>query len=45
MEVFRRDDYFAVVGTLHDERPWATGATVRATSTSWTWAWWSGCPT
>jgi Protein of unknown function (DUF2889) len=25
MEVFRRDDYFAVVGTLHDERPWADG--------------------
>ena len=25
MEVFRRGDYFAVVGTLHDERPWAGG--------------------
>ena len=25
MEVFRRADYFAVVGTLHDERPWADG--------------------
>jgi hypothetical protein len=25
MEVFQRDDYFAVVGTLHDERPWAGG--------------------
>jgi hypothetical protein len=25
MEVFLRDDYFAVVGTLHDERPWAGG--------------------
>ena len=25
MEVFRRHDYFAVVGTLHDERPWADG--------------------
>jgi hypothetical protein len=26
MEVFQRGDYFAVVGTLHDERPWAGGA-------------------
>ncbi len=26
MEVFQRDEYFAVVGTLHDERPWAGGA-------------------
>jgi hypothetical protein len=26
MEVFLRDDYFAVVGTLHDERPWAGGS-------------------
>ena len=25
MEVFARGDYFAVVGTLHDERPWAGG--------------------
>ena len=25
MEVFDVDDYFAVVGTLHDERPWADG--------------------
>jgi hypothetical protein len=25
MEVFRRGEYFAVVGTLHDERPWAGG--------------------
>jgi Protein of unknown function (DUF2889) len=25
VEVFDRDDYFAVVGTLHDERPWAGG--------------------
>jgi hypothetical protein len=25
MDVFQRDDYFAVVGTLHDERPWAGG--------------------
>ena len=25
MEVFQRDEYFAVVGTLHDERPWASG--------------------
>jgi hypothetical protein len=25
MEVFQRDEYFAVVGTLHDERPWAGG--------------------
>jgi hypothetical protein len=25
MEVFGRDEYFAVVGTLHDERPWASG--------------------
>jgi DUF2889 family protein len=25
MEVFLRDDYLAVVGTLHDERPWAGG--------------------
>jgi hypothetical protein len=26
MEVFLRHDYFAVVGTLHDERPWAGGS-------------------
>jgi hypothetical protein len=26
MEVFLRDDFFAVVGTLHDERPWAGGS-------------------
>jgi hypothetical protein len=26
MEVFQRGDYFAVVGTLHDERPWAGGS-------------------
>ena len=26
MEVFQRDGHFAVVGTLHDERPWADGA-------------------
>ncbi len=26
MEVFQRGDYFAVIGTLHDERPWAGGA-------------------
>ncbi len=25
MEVYRRGDYFAVVGTLHDQRPWAGG--------------------
>ena len=25
MEVFDRGEYFAVVGTLHDERPWAGG--------------------
>jgi hypothetical protein len=25
MEVYQRDEYFAVVGTLHDERPWAGG--------------------
>jgi len=25
MDVFLRDDYFAVVGTLTDERPWAGG--------------------
>ena len=25
MEVFGRDEHFAVVGTLHDERPWAEG--------------------
>jgi hypothetical protein len=25
MEVFQRGDHFAVVGTLHDERPWAEG--------------------
>ena len=25
MEVFQRGEYFAVVGTLHDERPWASG--------------------
>src|ERR1700722_10137100 len=25
MEVFARGEYFAVVGTLHDERPWASG--------------------
>ena len=25
MEVFQRDEYFAVVGSLHDERPWAGG--------------------
>src|SRR5271170_7930413 len=25
MEVFRRGEYLAVVGTLHDERPWAGG--------------------
>jgi hypothetical protein len=25
MEVFQRDDYFCVVGILHDERPWAGG--------------------
>ena len=25
MEVFGRGEYFAVVGTLHDERPWASG--------------------
>ena len=25
MEVFLRDEYFAVVGTLRDERPWAEG--------------------
>ncbi len=25
MEVFPRDAYFAVVGTLHDDRPWAGG--------------------
>jgi Protein of unknown function (DUF2889) len=26
MEVFGRDEHFAVVGTLHDERPWAEGS-------------------
>jgi hypothetical protein len=26
MEVFQRGDHFAVVGTLHDERPWAGGS-------------------
>ena len=26
MEVYRRGGYFAVVGTLHDQRPWAGGA-------------------
>ncbi len=26
MEVFERGDHFAVVGTLHDERPWAGGS-------------------
>jgi hypothetical protein len=25
MEVYRRGGYFAVVGTLHDQRPWAGG--------------------
>ncbi len=25
MEVFQRDDYFCVLGTLHDQRPWAGG--------------------
>jgi hypothetical protein len=25
MEVYQRGDYFAVVGTLHDQRPWASG--------------------
>ena len=25
MEVFQRGEYFAVVGTLHDQRPWAGG--------------------
>ena len=25
MEVFQRGEYFAVIGTLHDERPWAGG--------------------
>jgi hypothetical protein len=25
MEVFPRDEHFVVVGTLHDERPWAGG--------------------
>ncbi len=25
VEVFQRGDYFAVIGTLHDERPWAGG--------------------
>jgi hypothetical protein len=25
MEVFDRGDHFAVIGTLHDERPWAEG--------------------
>ena len=25
MEVFERGDYFVVIGTLHDERPWAGG--------------------
>jgi hypothetical protein len=25
MEVYQRGEYFAVVGTLHDERPWASG--------------------
>jgi hypothetical protein len=25
MDVFQRGDYLAVVGTLHDERPWAGG--------------------
>ncbi len=25
MEVFQRGEHFAVVGTLHDERPWAGG--------------------
>jgi len=26
MEVFLRDEHFVVIGTLHDERPWAGGA-------------------
>jgi hypothetical protein len=26
MEVFQRDDYFCVLGTLHDQRPWAGGS-------------------
>ena len=26
IDVFRRGDYFAVIGTLHDQRPWAGGA-------------------
>src|SRR5580658_4670930 len=27
MEVFERDGHFVVIGTLHDQRPWATGDT------------------
>jgi hypothetical protein len=26
LEVFQRDEHFCVVGTLHDQRPWAGGA-------------------
>ncbi len=26
IDVFRRGEYFAVIGTLHDQRPWAGGA-------------------
>ena len=29
MEVFQRGEYFAVVGTLHDQRPWAGGSSGR----------------
>jgi hypothetical protein len=27
MEVFERNDHFVVIGTLHDQRPWASGET------------------
>ena len=27
LQVYARDEYFVVIGTLHDQRPWATGET------------------
>ena len=45
IEVFVRDDYFAVIGTLADVRPWASGELGPRDCTAWSWASWSAGPT
>ncbi len=45
IEVFVRDEYFVVIGTLTDVRPWASGTLGPRTCTAWSWRSWSAAPT